>query len=164
MSVFDPKQRNTLGGQIGIALYRVSQAIDFLLRERAKTMRLSPAQIQALLFLKDARPGVRTIGGLAERLRVTYATSSGIADALERAGSAEREKIREALTKTDITSGPALITGYQRIKFDETGQNTFAHGVISQNLDGKRVPIWPAENRPQGVKPVWPIPAWAERK
>ncbi|MCL6509770.1 MAG: MarR family winged helix-turn-helix transcriptional regulator [Anaerolineae bacterium] len=84
MSVFDPKQRNTLGGQIGIALYRVSQAIDFLLRERAKTMRLSPAQIQALLFLKYARPSVRTIGGLAERLRVTYATSSGIADALER--------------------------------------------------------------------------------
>ncbi|MES4787748.1 MAG: hypothetical protein C4294_20225 [Nitrospiraceae bacterium] len=46
-------------------------------------MRLSPTQIQSLLFLKYARPGVRTIGGLANRLGVTYATSSGVADALE---------------------------------------------------------------------------------
>ncbi|MCS6841036.1 MAG: MarR family winged helix-turn-helix transcriptional regulator [Roseiflexus sp.] len=83
MSPFDPKHRTTVGGQITIALYRIAQAIDYLLRERGKTMRLSPAQIQALLFLRYARPGVRTIGGLAQRLGVTYATASGVADALE---------------------------------------------------------------------------------
>ncbi|MGB9753674.1 MAG: MarR family transcriptional regulator [Roseiflexus castenholzii] len=83
MSSFDPKQRTTVGGQITIALYRIAQAIDYLLRERGKTMRLSPAQIQALLFLRYARPGVRTMGGLAQRLGVTYATASGVADALE---------------------------------------------------------------------------------
>jgi DNA-binding MarR family transcriptional regulator len=84
MSFFDPKHRNTPGGQISVALYRITQAIDLLLRERGKVMRLSPAQIHALLFLKYARPGVRTIGGLANRLGVSNATSSGVADALER--------------------------------------------------------------------------------
>ncbi len=83
MSPFNPRQRNTPGGQITIALYRITQAIDALLRERGKPMRLSPTQIATLLFLKYARPGVRTIGGLANRLQATYATASGVADALE---------------------------------------------------------------------------------
>jgi branched-chain amino acid transport system substrate-binding protein len=87
-----------------------------------------------------------------------------IYDALERAGSAEKDKIRDALSKTNITSGPALITGYQRIFFDSEGQNPEAHGVISQNLDGNRVTVWPMANRPQDAKPVWPIPKWEERK
>lgn len=86
-----------------------------------------------------------------------------IKDALERSGSADREKLRDAIAKTDITQGPALYTGYQRIKFDEHGQNTFAHGVISQNLDGKRRAIWPKENRGADVKPAWPVPKWSDR-
>lgn len=87
-----------------------------------------------------------------------------LADALERAGSADREKLRDAIAQSDIQSGPALITGYGRIKFDEQGQNTHAHGVISQNLNGQRRTIWPLENRGSDTKPVWPVPAWSERK
>lgn len=86
-----------------------------------------------------------------------------IADALERARSADRQKLRDAIAATDITSGPALFTGYQRIKFDEQGQNTHAHGVISQNLDGKRRTVWPRENRIATTQPVWPVPAWSAR-
>jgi len=91
--------------------------------------------------------------------------SSGyiVKDVLERAASADREKIREALVATDITSGPALVVGYQRIKFDENGQNTFAHGVISENLGGERLTVWPAENRLDSTKPVWPVPDWGKR-
>jgi len=95
MSPFNPKHRNTPGGQISIALYRITQAIDLLLRERGKALHLSPAQIQALLFLKYARPGVRTIGGLANRLGVTYASSSGVADALERKRLIQRAPLPE---------------------------------------------------------------------
>jgi branched-chain amino acid transport system substrate-binding protein len=84
-------------------------------------------------------------------------------DALERAGSADREKIRAALEKTDIKSGTALVTGYTRIKFDDKGQNTYAHGVISQNLGGERRTIWPIESRLAGTKPAWPIPDWSAR-
>ncbi|WP_420991562.1 ABC transporter substrate-binding protein [Cupriavidus sp. 30B13] len=86
-----------------------------------------------------------------------------VKDALERAASVDREKLRAALAATDISSGPALVTGYQRIKFDDQGQNTYAHGVISQNLNGERRTIWPVENRLAGVKPVWPLPAPAAR-
>ena len=45
-----------------------------------------------------------------------------LAEAIDRAGSADPEKIREALTKTDLKPDQ-LMMGYQGIKFDETGQN-----------------------------------------
>jgi branched-chain amino acid transport system substrate-binding protein len=93
-----------------------------------------------------------------------YSNMWVIYDALERAGSADKDKIRDALAKTNITCGPALIVGYQKISFDENGQNPDAHGVISQNINGKRVSMWPKANRPSGAKPVWPVPKWGERK
>jgi branched-chain amino acid transport system substrate-binding protein len=86
-----------------------------------------------------------------------------IYDAVNRSGSTNREKIRDALAKTNITSGPALITGYQRISFNEKGQNVNAHGVVSQNQNGRRVTLWPRANRPSGAEPLWPIPAWSQR-
>jgi branched-chain amino acid transport system substrate-binding protein len=116
-------------------------------------------------LLADADKRTRDMLGYGMSAYVAQGVSSTyvIKDALERAKSADREKIREALAATDLTSGPALFTGYQRIKFDAQGQNTFAHGVISQNLDGKRRTIWPLENRAADVKPAWPVPAWAQR-
>lgn len=92
-----------------------------------------------------------------------YSNMYLIADAIERAKSSDREKLRVALAETDITSGPALITGYQRIKFDNEGQNTFAHGVISENINGKRHTVWPNDSRAKDTKPVWPVPAWSKR-
>ena len=92
-----------------------------------------------------------------------YSAVYTVYDVLQRAGSLDKEKIREAFVKTNITSGPALIMGWQKIAFDKDGQNLDAHGVISQNLKGKRTSIWPVANRPKGVKPVWPVPAWKER-
>ncbi|RPI10095.1 MAG: ABC transporter substrate-binding protein, partial [Zetaproteobacteria bacterium] len=92
-----------------------------------------------------------------------YSAAYTIYDILQRAGSVDKEKVREAFVTTNITSGPALIMGWQKIAFDKDGQNVDAHGVISQNLDGKRTTIWPVANRPKGVKPVWPIPAWGKR-
>lgn len=86
MAFFNPIRRDKRSGKITMALYRIAQAIDFLFRERGKEERLYPTQIQSLFFLKYARPGVRTVGGLAERLKVTYATSSDVARALERKG------------------------------------------------------------------------------
>jgi branched-chain amino acid transport system substrate-binding protein len=92
-----------------------------------------------------------------------YSAVYTIYDVLQRAGSVDKEKVRDAFTKTNITSGPALIMGWQKIAFDKDGQNVDAHGVISQNLKGKRTTIWPVANRPKTIKPVWPIPAWKDR-
>lgn len=96
MSSFDPRRRgDTPAAAITQALYRISQAIGHLMRVRGEARQLSPAQIQALLFLRFARPGARTIGGLAERLATTYATASGVADALERKALVTRQPLPE---------------------------------------------------------------------
>lgn len=90
MSVFDPRSRTTLPAQVAIGLYRLSQGLQHRLRRRGQALGLSPAQVQALIFLKYARPGVRTIGGLAQRLGCTVATASEVATALERKGLIQR--------------------------------------------------------------------------
>jgi DNA-binding MarR family transcriptional regulator len=92
MSSFDPQHRqNNVAGHATVTLYRISQAIALLLRDKGQRHGLSPTQVQALLFLAYARPNARTIGGLAERLGCTSATASGVADALERKGLVIRE-------------------------------------------------------------------------
>src|ERR1700728_1632548 len=45
-----------------------------------------------------------------------------LADAINRAGSTDPEKIRDALIKTDLKADQ-LMMGYQGVKFDDTGQN-----------------------------------------
>lgn len=107
-----------------------------------------------------------------------YGTMYLVKDVLERAGSTDRDTIRDAIAATDIsvekcgrierkdggeTYCPALIRGIQRIKFDEQGQNTFSHGQISQNLKGVRTPLAPMANRLPGAKPAWPVPPWDKR-
>lgn len=96
MPTFNPLyRRDSLAGQAAIALYRISQAINHVFRERATAHKLSTTQIQTLLFLRYARPGVRTIGGLVQRLTMTYATASGVVDALESKQLVERQPLPE---------------------------------------------------------------------
>jgi len=77
-------------------------------------------------------------------------------DALERAGSLEPAKIREALAATNLTDGPGMIVGYDAVKFDASGQNENASPVIVQVADsagssgspsGRRTPVAPATPR-----------------
>ncbi|MBE2192686.1 MAG: winged helix-turn-helix transcriptional regulator [Anaerolinea sp.] len=92
MSTFNPThRRDSLAGQATIALYRIGQAINHIFREQGTAHKLSTAQIQALLFLRYARPGVHTIGGLVQRMSATYATASGVVDALEGKQLVERQ-------------------------------------------------------------------------
>ena len=106
MPVLSPKQRHSLGGQIAIALSRISEAIHHLFKERGKMRRLSPTQMQSLLFLKYVRPGARTIGGLADRLGSTYATTSEVVDALERKGLVERTPLPQDHRVTTLRLTP----------------------------------------------------------
>lgn len=92
-----------------------------------------------------------------------YASMYVIADALERAGSLKPKKIRDALAKTKLDSGPAMIVSYDAIEFDKDGQNKNAGIVIVQirEVNGKmeRVTVWPMSARRAGYKPVFPMPA-----
>lgn len=93
----------------------------------------------------------------------TYAATYVIADALERAGSTDPEKIRQALAETKITEGPAMILPYDIIEFDEEGQNPHASLIMVQVRDGKRVTVWPESAKNPDYDPVWPVPKWEER-
>ena len=65
-------------------------------------------------------------------------------DALERAGSVDRQKVRDALAATDM-QGPHMILPAERIRFDATGQNEFVSLFVVQIQNGELVPVWPAE-------------------
>ncbi|MDH7499834.1 MAG: hypothetical protein QHH30_05550, partial [candidate division NC10 bacterium] len=117
--------------------------------------------------------------GMNAYVAAGYDSMHLVKDVLERAASKDRDKIRDAIAATDITakgckrierkSGgkvycPALIRGISRIKFDGQGQNTFSHGMITQNQGGEKIPLYPVSSRPSGAKVIWPIPSWEERQ
>jgi branched-chain amino acid transport system substrate-binding protein len=80
-----------------------------------------------------------------------------LADAINRAGSTEPDKIQAALRATDLKPDQ-LIMGYDGVKFDSTGQNTLSATYLIQ-LQGKEyVSVWP-ENRAT-AKLQWPMQGW----
>lgn len=117
------------------------------------------------------KPGVKEINAkfkaktgydLAGESVDAYVGMYVLADALERAGSLDPDKIRDALASTHITKGPAMIAAYDAIEFDQTGQNKHAALCIVQINDiGKgleRISVWPKSARRAGYKPVFPMP------
>jgi branched-chain amino acid transport system substrate-binding protein len=92
-------------------------------------------------------------------------------DAIDRAGSLQADKIRDALAKTDIKPGgtPLLLHPYDGINFSEEvrgmkNQNKYARQVIVQVQNGKFRMVWPFDTAPKDVQLKWPVPAWDERK
>ena len=83
-----------------------------------------------------------------------------IADVLDRAGSTDREAIRQAFTETKIP-GDQLIVPWSEISFNESGQNEHARALVCQVQNGKYVTVWPAEYATAEL--IWPIPAWSDR-
>jgi branched-chain amino acid transport system substrate-binding protein len=77
-----------------------------------------------------------------------------LADAINRAGSTDPDKIRDALTKTDLKPDQ-LMMGYQGVKFDDTGQNILASTYLIQLHGGRYELVWP-ETAADG-KLQWPM-------
>jgi len=100
--------------------------------------------------------------GLAGESVDAFASVFVIADALERAGSTDPAKVREALANTHLKSGPGMIVSYDAVEFDESGQNINAGIVMVQfrMVDGKleRVSVWPENAARAGFKAVFPMP------
>ncbi|MHB8730582.1 MAG: ABC transporter substrate-binding protein [bacterium] len=66
-----------------------------------------------------------------------------IANALERAGSADPVKVRNALAALDVSSGYAAMCPGGKVKFDQTGKNIYAHPVGVQWQHGDLVAVFP---------------------
>jgi branched-chain amino acid transport system substrate-binding protein len=103
-----------------------------------------------------AKYGQNLTGEAVDAYLATYL----LADALERAGSLDPAKIREALASTKLTDGPGMIVGYPAVEFDETGQNKHAALVMVQINDIgnglERISVWPKDARRAGYTPVFP--------
>lgn len=90
-----------------------------------------------------------------------YHVASGAADvlaykfAIEKAGSVDPKKVRDALAALDVE------TMYGRVKFDKTGQVAMGQ-VLVQIQNGKLVPIYVAGK--MVGKAVYPTPKWSQRK
>ena len=91
----------------------------------------------------------------------SYNTTWVLIDALERAGSTDKEKIRDAISKTNIDINNSPSVHHYALKFDETGQDPDAIGVGTQHQQGKEIFIYPEEFA--AAKPVYPMPTWKER-
>jgi branched-chain amino acid transport system substrate-binding protein len=79
-----------------------------------------------------------------------------VADALERAGSAERDAIAEALRRTSFAHPLMVAAG--PIVFDATGENPNATPAVLQIFGGRPTVIWPraAAERPYLLAPKSP--------
>jgi branched-chain amino acid transport system substrate-binding protein len=72
--------------------------------------------------------------------------------ALQRAGTTDRETVRDALAKLDA------VTFFGLLKFDARGVNVWKPMVVNQIQDGNLVTIYPY--RLADAAPVYPAPAW----
>src|ERR1700689_2478855 len=82
-----------------------------------------------------------------------------LADAINRAGLTDAEKIPDALTKTELKPDQ-LMMGYQGGKLDQTGQNILASTYLIQ-LGGKRYDlVWP--DTAANAKLQWPMASGAQ--
>jgi branched-chain amino acid transport system substrate-binding protein len=77
------------------------------------------------------------------------------ADAFERAGSFDKDAVRDAISATKME------TFYGNIEFDETGRNIAKPMVLYQVQDGNYVVVAPTKWAAADVR--FPTPPWAER-
>ena len=78
------------------------------------------------------------------------------ADAFERAGTLDREAVRDAIAATDME------TFYGNIRFDETGKNVAKPMVLYQVQDGQYVVVAPVDWAEAELR--YPTPPWSERQ
>lgn len=104
------------------------------------------AQYQKMFSTSDA-PDYHVAGGTAAAL--------GLQKAIENAGSLDPLKVRDALTKLDMT------VFFGEITFDEHGQNVRKPMVVEQIQTGKHVTIFPSDVA--NAKIQYPAPSWSQR-
>ena len=84
-----------------------------------------------------------------------YAVVQILADALQRAGTLDREKIRDAIAATNL----ATVMG--QIRFKPNGRAEGYVRAFSQWQNGKDELIWPREHA--SAQMIYPVPPWNKR-
>ncbi len=90
-----------------------------------------------------------------------YSSGYALVNAMNNAGSVDKDKVREAMSKLNIKVGEKGNLFLYPSTFDENGQAP-AEGVYTQRLKGKMDVLYPESGAT--TKPVFPIPLWGKRK
>jgi branched-chain amino acid transport system substrate-binding protein len=80
--------------------------------------------------------------------------------AIDEAGSTDPEEIADALERLDVPADQTVMP-WEGIRFDDSGQNELATGVILQYIDGEYKLIWPFDSATAELK--WPLPPFDKR-
>jgi branched-chain amino acid transport system substrate-binding protein len=80
-----------------------------------------------------------------------------LADALNRAGSVDPVKLQAALAATDLPQSK-MVTGYDGVKFDASGQNVLGATYLTQWRGTGYVTVWPPGAGVTGI--TWPMTGW----
>ena len=103
--------------------------------------------------------GGRDISDVPARAFTGFLT---LADAINRAGSTDPGAIQKALRETNIPPDQLIMMPWTGVKFDEKGQNAGVRAILQQLQGGSYHTIYPFELATK--EPMYPIPAWAQRK
>jgi len=141
-----PKFIQTLGADAGYVLSREVFSLD-LGEKRPVTKQVNDLYRQ--------RYGADMTGNSAR----AFTGLLVLAEAINRAGSTKPDAIREKLAATNLPADQ-LIVPWDGVKFDPTGQNTLAKGIIVQFQDGAYHTVWPWNVATREI--VWPMPAWSK--
>jgi branched-chain amino acid transport system substrate-binding protein len=113
--------------------------------------------------------------GFEKKMKTRYSVSANqhsaccyveayiLKDSLERAKSLDRDKLRDAIESTNMTSGPALLIPGKGVKYDQNHENAYAQDLMSQVIKGGWHTVWPLE-RKRKFDPVWPRPDWPSKR
>ncbi|MBX2873021.1 MAG: MarR family transcriptional regulator, partial [Saprospiraceae bacterium] len=105
-------QQDDIKSKIVVALERISEVFRALLWEHAKTIGLSPIQIQILIFIAYHQESLRNVSHLAKEFNVTKPTISDAVRVLEKKGliskhPAAHDSRRYSIALTE--SGTAIV-------------------------------------------------------
>lgn len=89
---------------------------------------------------------------MPEHSGMAYAEVWAVVEAINASGSADTAKIRDALHALDFTHGATTLMQPGHVKFNEQGQNTYAHPVMVQWGGGAPHTVYPAEDASQKVE------------
>ncbi len=129
---------------------------------------VGPEQMNGLMFIV-ANWAIKGQEGLVERykkrtgepwLGQDSASNYGqvwiLKEAMERAKSADREKVAEAIRQLDLTTGPAASAFAGGVKFEPNGRRARAVVLVVQWQNGVPVTVYPPQVAM--AKPLWPKP------
>lgn len=88
----DKEELSAEPAKISLLLYRISQGINKLIREKAKENEVSSTQIQTVIFLSGAHPRNKNVTSVASRLQIAQPTASRVIDSLVDKGLVARER------------------------------------------------------------------------